>query len=101
MQSYATYVAATIHVRMAAQRSHPEAPSQLRVCLAALEENSVTNPGVKRMHRAITGLMSRLGVAIEVTSVGETLDLSSGLEGFDLDAVIRWVESGPYACQDD
>ena len=76
---------------MAAQRrSHSEAAAQLRVCLAALEENSVTNPGVKRMHHAITGLMSRLGVAIEQDGgdVMESLG-SAGLEGFDLDAVIR------------
>jgi hypothetical protein len=76
---------------MAAQRrSHSEAAARLRICLAALEENSVTNPGVKRMHHAITGLMSRLGVVVE-REEGDVMESlgNVGLEGFDLDAVIR------------
>lgn len=64
-QSYTTFVAATIHVRIAAQRgSSSEAARSLGVCLEALEENAATNTGVRKMFSTISGLMGKLGVVL-------------------------------------
>lgn len=61
--SYACYVAATIHVRIAAKRStDSEAYSSLETCLAVFRENQETNWAVKRAHTIVQGLMKRLGV---------------------------------------
>ncbi len=64
-QSYTTYVAATIHVRNAAQRgSQSEAGNLLSICLEGLKENSLTNTGVSKMYDIIRGLMRKLGVVL-------------------------------------
>lgn len=64
-QSYTVYVAATIHVRIAAQRgAASEASRLLSTCLQALNENAATNPGVGKMYAVICGVMTRLGVNI-------------------------------------
>ena len=64
-QSYTVYVAATIHVRIAAQRgTGSEASRLLSTCLQALNENAATNPGVGKMYAVICGVMTRLGVNI-------------------------------------
>lgn len=62
--SYATYVAATIHARIAAKRgpgSH--AHSSLETCLAVFRENQETNWAVRRANAIVQNLMNRLGVA--------------------------------------
>jgi hypothetical protein len=62
--SYATYVAATIHARIAAKRgpgSH--AHSSLEACLAVFRENQETNWAVRRANGIVQNLMKRLGVA--------------------------------------
>lgn len=63
--SYATYVAATIHARIAAKRgpgSH--AHSSLETCLAVFRENQETNWAVRRANAIVQNLMMRLGVPV-------------------------------------
>lgn len=63
--SYATYVAATIHVRIAAKRRHDAAVfSNLEACLAVFNENASTNWAVKRANTVIRNLMDRMNVVI-------------------------------------
>ncbi|OAA59370.1 fungal specific transcription factor domain-containing protein [Cordyceps fumosorosea ARSEF 2679] len=61
--SYACYVAATIHVRIAAKRrADSEAHSNLATCLAVFNRNQETNRAIQRAQHIIQGLMKRLGV---------------------------------------
>ena len=61
--SYACYVAATIHVRIAAKRgADSEAHNRLAACLAIFRYNQETNGAVKRAHAIVQSLMKRLGV---------------------------------------
>lgn len=61
--SYACYVAATIHVRIAAKRgANSEARSSLATCLAVFNRNQETNVAIRRAQHIIQGLMKRLGV---------------------------------------
>lgn len=63
--SYATYVAATIHARIAAKRgAGSHAYSSLNACLAVFRENQETNWAVRRANAIIQNLMKRLGVAV-------------------------------------
>lgn len=63
--SYATYVAATIHVRVAAQRGGgSRAHSNLWTCLDVFQENQETNWAVRRAKNVIMHLMDRMGVDI-------------------------------------
>ncbi|KAJ4087645.1 hypothetical protein NW756_007793 [Fusarium oxysporum] len=73
--SYATYVSATIHVRMAAQKSvGSQAHLCLRNCLEILSEQQTWCHAPKRTMKILLGIMNRLGinvgefVAIEPTS---------------------------------
>lgn len=115
-QSYTTFVAATIHVRIAAQRGiQSEAARLLLVCLDGLRENAATNPGVKKMYTTVSGLMERLNVdlpspstievpavfpvdgqlrqkktciaAVQLTSTAVLSD-----DALDLEAIIRYVD---------
>lgn len=97
-------MAATIHVRIAAQRARSsEANHLLQTCIEGLGENSATNPGVMKMYQSISGLMTKLGVALRDSNQAATpsVDLSedqvqaSGSldTGLDLDAIIRSVLS--------
>ncbi|CAN9461981.1 unnamed protein product [Alternaria alternata] len=62
--SYATYVAATIHARIAARRGPgSQAHSSLETCLAVFRKNQETNWAVRRASAIIQNLMTRLGVA--------------------------------------
>ena len=87
-------MAATIHVRIAAQRTlHSEANHLLQACIEGLGENSATNPGVMKMYQSISGLMSKLGVSEDTTarSVSSQV-MDHGMDpGLDLDAIIRFV----------
>lgn len=63
--SYATYVAATIHVRIAAKRStEPRARECLEICMSVFRENRETNWAVRRAQTIVEGLMTRLGVSL-------------------------------------
>lgn len=63
--SYATYVAATVHVRIAARRGPgSQAHSSLEACLAVFRENQETNWAVRRANAIVQNLMKRLGVAM-------------------------------------
>ena len=88
-------MAATIHVRIAAQRTlHSEANQLLQACIEGLGENSATNPGVMKMYQSISGLMSKLGVSEDTTarSVSSQV-MDHGMDpGLDLDAIIRFVD---------
>ena len=61
--AYATYVSATVHVRVAAQQA-PDAETLtcLRTCLGWLSQNQQTNPGIDNAKASLTSLMSRMGV---------------------------------------
>jgi hypothetical protein len=61
--SYATYVAATIHVRVAAQREGgSRAHAKLRACIDIFQKNQETNWAVRRAKKVILNLMDRMGV---------------------------------------
>jgi hypothetical protein len=62
--SYATYVAATIHVRIAAQ-GFPEAHTCLATCLDIFKKNQDTNWAVRRASLVIKNLMKRMQVVIK------------------------------------
>ncbi|CAJ0550235.1 Ff.00g101650.m01.CDS01 [Fusarium sp. VM40] len=63
--SYATYVSATIHVRMAAQkRPGWQAHSCLRTCLEILSIQQTWCHGPKRTMGILLGTMRRLGVSV-------------------------------------
>ena len=63
--SYATYVAATIHVRVAAQRGGgSRAHSNLWTCLDIFQKNQETNWAVRRARNVILHLMDRMAVDI-------------------------------------
>ena len=71
LMSYATYVSATIHVRIAS-KSAPgsEAHASLETCLAVFRKNQGTNWAVKRANMIVLNLMRRLGVVLEEDSTG-------------------------------
>lgn len=64
--SYATYVAATIHVRVAAQREEgSSAHVSLKTCLTVFDENMETNWAVRRAKNVILHLMDRMDVSLD------------------------------------
>jgi len=83
--SYATYVAATIFVRVAAQREGASrAHVSLQNCLDVFEKNQETNWAVRRAHNVILHLMDRMGVRLEnqpvtpADRIGSLLEQPSG-----------------------
>ncbi|KAH8722352.1 fungal-specific transcription factor domain-containing protein [Phaeosphaeriaceae sp. PMI808] len=63
--SYATYVAATIHARIAAkQGAASHAHGSLEACLAVFRENQETNWAVRRANAIVQNLVKRLGVSV-------------------------------------
>jgi hypothetical protein len=71
--SYATYVSATIHVRIAAQReSGSEAHACLTTCLNVFKKNQETNWAVRRANLIIRNLMKRMNVIIKDGDLLET-----------------------------
>ncbi|KAF1972047.1 hypothetical protein BU23DRAFT_469545 [Bimuria novae-zelandiae CBS 107.79] len=63
--SYATYMAATIYVRIAAKREPgSDAHKNLGTCLAVFNENQQTNSAVRRANALVQNLMKRLGVRV-------------------------------------
>lgn len=108
--SYATYMAATIHVRIAAKRTAgSDAHNSLGTCLAVFNENQHTNSAVRRANALVQNLMKRLGVTVPNTSdihidknaeVGQSpgqmdtaengsLSQEPGLQGLDIDSIIQ------------
>lgn len=64
--SYATYVAATIHVRIAATRNPTsEAHECLRTCFFVFNSNSETNYAVRKASVVVEALCRRMGLSIE------------------------------------
>lgn len=60
---YASYVSATIHVRIAAQRHlDSDAFACLRMCLSVFDQNELNNPAVKKAKAVIQKLMDRMGI---------------------------------------
>lgn len=67
--SYATYVAATIFVRVAAQKEGgSRAHASLRACFSIFKKNQETNWAVRRAGNVILHLMSRMGVNLDTHS---------------------------------
>lgn len=63
--SYATYVAATIHARIAAKRgADSHAHGNLVACLGVFRENQETNWAVRRANAVVENLMKRLGLEV-------------------------------------
>lgn len=61
--SYATYVAATIHTRIAAKRgASSHARSNLEACLDVFRKNEETNWAVRRANAIVQNLMKRFGI---------------------------------------
>lgn len=107
--SYATYVAATIHARIAAKRGPgSDAHSSLAACLAVFQENQETNPAVRRANALVQNLMKRLGVRMHsidecrihkdtsganLRQSPESTTTSTGpgpsLQGLDIDGIIQ------------
>lgn len=77
--SYATYVAATIHVRIAATRtSTSEAHEHLRTCLAVFNQNSATNYAVKKASIVIENLRKRMGIRLDEPASVPTSTATTG-----------------------
>jgi hypothetical protein len=108
--SYATYVAATIHARIAAKRGPgSQAHSSLETCLAVFRENQETNWAVRRANAIVQNLMKRLGVAspslddIQIerdtngsshtstpeSSSGRQMGREGSLQSLDIDGIIQ------------
>ena len=77
--SYATYVAATIHARIAAKReAGSHAHNSLEACLAVFRENQETNWAVRRANAIVQNLMKRLGVVASPDNARIERDVGSG-----------------------
>lgn len=108
--SYSTYVAATIHARIAAKRgAGSHAHSSLETCLAVFRENQETNWAVRRANAIVQNLIKRLGVTVHSldetqierdlsgSSSTSTPEASSGrsmgrepsLQSLDIDGIIQ------------
>ena len=89
MVSYATYVSATIHVRLAAQREPGScAHKALRKCIDILDLQQTACWSPRRAKRVIDDLISRLGIVFDdEDSPGSTPDLD--LPNADIQAIVR------------
>ena len=86
--SYAIYVSATIHVRLAAQRRRgSDAHEALRRCLDILDIHQSICWSARRAKRVITRLIVRMGVV--VADHDESTEEPSGLSDLDIDAIMR------------
>lgn len=92
--SYATYVAATIHARIASKRENAsEAHRSLETCLAVFRENQETNWAVRKANLVIRNLMKRLGVSI----AGPDEELNIHVEKTSANAVPSADSTTPFA----
>lgn len=86
--AYATYVSATIHVRLAAQKEPgSDAHKALSRCMDIIELQQTTCWSVRRAKRIIDGLIARTGVVFDCPNRAEFGDILSS--DFDIDAIIR------------
>ncbi|KIL88692.1 hypothetical protein FAVG1_07940 [Fusarium avenaceum] len=85
--SYATYVSATIHVRMAAQkRPGWQAHSCLRTCLEILSIQQTWCHGPKRTMSILLGTMRRLGVSAgDFAAIESTSCAAEGIQDADME----------------
>lgn len=75
--SYATYVAATIHTRIAARRNHDSsAHANLATCLAVFRENQETNSAVRKANLIVEGLMKKLRVVVAQSVLVGALEMN-------------------------
>ncbi|KAM0667663.1 hypothetical protein ACQRIU_003528 [Beauveria bassiana] len=82
--SYATYVAATIHARIAARRSRGStAHAKLATCLAVFRENQETNSAVRKANVIVESLMKRLGVVVAQRDSAGALRMDQDPRGND------------------
>lgn len=73
--SYATYVAATVHVRIAAVRNQAsEVQDSLRTCLSVFDQNSETNYAVRKASLVIKNLMKKMGVSLPDAGISRSGD---------------------------
>ncbi|RDW61641.1 hypothetical protein BP5796_11533 [Coleophoma crateriformis] len=86
--SYAIYVSATIHVRLAIQRERgSDAHRALRRCLHVLEIHQAHCWSARRAKRVIEGLITHMGVVVDNGDfLGESSVLMSNI---NIDAIIR------------
>ncbi|KAI9148194.1 PrpF protein [Paramyrothecium foliicola] len=83
--SYATYVAATIHTRIAAKRgSGSSAYGNLMTCLSVFQENQETNSAVNKASMIVRGLMKKHGISIEEVP-SEALDVLEQSKDLNVD----------------
>lgn len=101
--SYATYVAATIHARIAAKRgADSHAHSHLVACLAIFRGNQETNWAVRRANGVVQNLMKRLGLEVpdlEMTNAStsnsadtvssQSIEQEESLQTPDIDGIIE------------
>lgn len=91
--SYATYVSATIHVRIAAQRApRSDAHTSLETCLSVLEKNGETNWAVRKARKVIIDLAEKMNVALEkrrVISPRSAERIPPGPQGVDTGQIPR------------
>ncbi|KUJ11238.1 uncharacterized protein LY89DRAFT_594836 [Mollisia scopiformis] len=89
--SYATYVSATIHVRIAAQRPRgSDAHCALRRCLDILDIQQSVCWSPRRAKKVIDALISRMGVVLDHGEfAGSFESISSNI---NIDAIIRTFE---------
>jgi hypothetical protein len=92
--SYATYVSATIHVRIASKRnSSSDAHRSLSTCIAVLTINQETNWAARRAKTIVEGLMKRLEVKVS-DSAADPQDHILGAEQHGQPAIPEEVSSG-------
>jgi hypothetical protein len=89
--SYATYVSATIHMRVAAQKPHGEAHRRLNNCLEILSENQNVYHAPRRAMANLLPMIQRLGIDVgnfsaltSRTAQCETLRAGHGDEGIQI-----------------
>lgn len=87
--SYATYVSATIHVRIAAQcKPGSVAHKALRNCLAVLDTQQSVGWSPRRAKRVIDRLVTSLGVDINGQALANA-DFHESLRNIDINMVVK------------
>lgn len=102
MLFYASFVASTIHVRLAAQKQlDTDAFRCLQICLKVYDANIISNPAVKKAKLGIQKLMDKMGVrlpqSLSVMTVGPEQPIvqsveqmqSWNMEQIDFDAILQ------------
>lgn len=94
--SYATYVAATIHVRVAAQREGgSRSHASLWTCIDIFQKNMETNWAVRRAKNVILHLMDQMGVQLREPGANATQESAAGAGGVGEGAVEQRMHTVP------